>query len=248
MRCKDSTLHPTPRTPHINNMSVQKAELNPYIWNLIQSGENQQLDFKFEISDSRKIAKTLVAFSNTDGGTLLIGVKDNGKIAGVRTDEEFYMVQAAADMYCRPEITFVSKRWVVDGKTVLEVSIPKGTAFPYMAETERNKWLAYIRVKDENILATSVHMKVWKNKTHNSGILIEYGEKVKNLMEYLEFNQSVSISRFCRTAFLPRNAAENILADLIYFGLIEMVYEENHFVYCLKSKSAKSAGTFFASR
>jgi hypothetical protein len=217
-------------------MGVQKTELNPHIRRLIQSGENQQLDFKFEISDSRKIARTLVAFSNTDGGTLLIGVKDNGKIAGVRTDEEFFMVQAAADMYCRPEITFVSKRWTVDGKTVLEVTIPKGTSFPYMAETEPRKWLAYIRVKDENILATSVHMKVWKNKNHDTGILIEYSDKVKKLLEYLEFNQSISISRFCRTAFLPRNAAENILADLIYFGLIEMVYEENHFVYCLKSK------------
>jgi predicted HTH transcriptional regulator len=217
-------------------MSVQKTDLNPYIRNLIQSGENQQLDFKFEISDSRKIAKTLVAFSNTDGGTLLIGVKDNGKIAGVRTDEEFYMVQAAADMYCKPEITFMSKRWLVDGKTVLEVTIPRGTLFPYMAETEPDKWLAYIRIKDENILATSVHMKVWKNKTHNSGVLIEYSDKVKTLMKYLEINKSVSISRFCRTAFLPRNAAENILADLIYFGLIEMVYVENHFVYCLKSK------------
>jgi hypothetical protein len=219
-------------------MCAQKISLNPHIRNLILSGENQQLDFKFEISDSRKIAKTLVAFSNTDGGTLLIGVKDNGKIAGVRTDEEFYMVQAAADMYCKPEITFVSKRWVVDGKTVLEVTIPKGTSFPYLAETEPNKWLAYVRVKDENILATSVHIKVWKNKTHDNGILIEYSDKVKTLMEYLEFNQSVSISRFCRTAFLPRNAAENILADLIYLGLIEMIYKENHFVYRLKSRKS----------
>src|SRR5664280_1693554 len=97
-------------------LNVLPTEPNSYIRNLIQSGENQQLDFKFEISDSRKIARTLVAFSNTDGGTLLIGVKDNGKIAGVRTDEEFYMVQAAADMYCKPEITFVSKRWVVEDK------------------------------------------------------------------------------------------------------------------------------------
>ena len=215
-------------------MFVQKAELNSYIKNLIHSGEHQQLDFKFEISDSRKIAKTLVAFSNTDGGKLLIGVKDNGKIAGVRTDEEFYMVQAAADMYCKPIVTFESKRWVVEGKTVLEVTIPKGKNLPYFAETEPKKWLAYIRVKDENILATTVHLRVWRNKTHDKGILIEYGGKVKKLLEYLEMNPAISISKFCRTAFLPRSTAEKIIADLIYFGLIEMVYEENHFAYRLK--------------
>ena len=55
-----------------------------YIHALIAEGEHQQQDFKFEISDARKIAKTLSAFSNTDGGRLLIGVKDNGKIAGRR--------------------------------------------------------------------------------------------------------------------------------------------------------------------
>ena len=51
-----------------------------YIHALIAEGEHQQQDFKFEISDARKIAKTLSAFSNTDGGRLLIGVKDNERI------------------------------------------------------------------------------------------------------------------------------------------------------------------------
>jgi hypothetical protein len=217
-------------------MYDNKSDSGTYIKKIIQSGEHQQLDFKFEISDSRKIAKTLVAFSNTDGGKLLIGVKDNGRIAGVRTDEEFFMVQAAADMYCKPEVTFESKRWVVEGKTVLEVTIPKGKNLPYLAETEPKKWLAYIRVKDENIQATTVHMKVWRNKTHDKGVLIEYSEKIRLLMEYLDINPSISISKFCRTAFLPKNTAETILADLIYFGLLEMVYVDNHFVYRLKSK------------
>ena len=74
-----------------------------YIHALIAEGEHQQQDFKFEISDARKIAKTLSAFANTDGGRLLIGVKDNGKIAGVRSEEEKYMIEAAAQLYCVPE-------------------------------------------------------------------------------------------------------------------------------------------------
>lgn len=222
---------------HSGILNVLPQGPNSYIKRLIKGGENQELDFKFEISDSRKIARTLVAFSNTDGGRLLIGVKDNGNIAGVRSDEEFFMVQASAGMYCRPAVEFESKRWIVDGKNVLEVIIPKGRNYPYFAESEPGKWLAYIRVKDENILATAVHLKVWKNKTHDDGILIEYSGKVKKLMEYLELNSSISISKFCRTAFLPKIAAENILADLIYFGLIEAVYKDGHFIYCLKRKN-----------
>lgn len=48
----------------------------------ISEGESQILDFKFALNDSRKIARSMSAFSNTDGGSLLLGVKDNGVIAG----------------------------------------------------------------------------------------------------------------------------------------------------------------------
>ena len=90
---------------------------NNYIKNLIAQGEHQQLDFKFEIDDARKIARTLSAFANTDGGKLLIGVKDNGNIAGIRSDEEYHMIEAAAQMYCRPEPGFQTRKWNILGKT-----------------------------------------------------------------------------------------------------------------------------------
>ena len=83
--------------------SHENCLLTPNIYtHLIAEGEHQQQDFKFEISDARKIAKTLSAFANTDGGKLLIGVKDNGKIAGVRSDEEQYMIEAAARTLLQP--------------------------------------------------------------------------------------------------------------------------------------------------
>ena len=83
---------------------------------LIEQGEHQQLDFKFEVSDSKKIARTLSAFANTDGGRLLIGVKDNGAISGVRSEEEYYMIEAASKMYTHPEVPFTAKRWDVNGR------------------------------------------------------------------------------------------------------------------------------------
>ena len=46
-------------------------------------GEHEHQDFKFTISDARKIARSVSAFANNGGGRLLIGVKDNGVIAGL---------------------------------------------------------------------------------------------------------------------------------------------------------------------
>ncbi len=44
-------------------------QMGSYIKDLIAEGEHQRLDFKFEISDSKKIARTLAAFANTNGGS-----------------------------------------------------------------------------------------------------------------------------------------------------------------------------------
>jgi len=133
-----------------------------YITDLIKQGENQTLDFKFEISDSRKIARTLVAFANTDGGTLLIGVKDNGVITGIRSEEEKYMVETAALMYTCPMVRYATKEWQVEGKTVLEVVLAKGEERPYFALEPNGRWMAYIRVKDQNLLANRVLLMVWE--------------------------------------------------------------------------------------
>ena len=73
-----------------------------YIQNLILEGEHEHQDFKYQISDARKIARSISAFANNSGGRLLVGVKDNGNIAGVSSDEEIYMIEQAAQMYCQP--------------------------------------------------------------------------------------------------------------------------------------------------
>ena len=205
-----------------------------YIKKLIEAGEHQRLDFKFEIDDSRKIAKSLVAFANTDGGTLLIGVKDNGKIAGIRSEEEIYMVDAAATMFCKPKIEFHIKKWQVDGKNVLEVMIPKSERPPHYAEIEKGKWIAYLRVKDENIVANTIMLKVWKKKKHSKGVLLEFTDKEKMLLDFLSNNPTISLSKYCRIALLTRKNAESILANLISLNLIEMKFQNKQFVYSLK--------------
>lgn len=147
-----------------------------YIHDRIAEGEHQQQDFKFEISDARKIAKSLSAFSNTDGGRLLVGVKDNGKIAGVHSEEEVYMIEAAAKLYCKPSIDCEMHVHIVEGRTVLEVIVPPGEQKPYYAKDHDNHWWAYIRILDENILATPVHIKVWQQAGTPKGAFVHYTE------------------------------------------------------------------------
>ncbi len=206
---------------------------NKYISDLINQGEHQQLDFKFEISDSKKIARTLAAFSNTDGGKLLIGVKDNGSIAGIRSEEEFHMLEAAAQMYCRPKIHFEAKEWNIDGKHILEISIPKNENELTKAPTPDEKWLIYVRVKDQNLLANPIFIKVWKKRKLEIPTKVEYTETESKLLNYLSESREISLGKFCRIASIPKYKAEKILIDFILLNIIEMVFTEKRTYYKL---------------
>ena len=198
---------------------------------LIAQGEHQQLDFKFEVSDSKKIARTLSAFANTDGGRLLIGVKDNGAIAGVRSDEEYYMIEAASKMYTRPVVPFEAKRWDMNGKTVLEVYIAHSADRPHTAPDKDEQYKAYIRVADENILANEVLVMAWKKRKRPEGTLLQINEPVELLFAWLDEHPSISIKQFCRLAHINYFMARNILSDLLAMGTLEYVVVDKKIAY-----------------
>lgn len=190
---------------------------------LIAEGEHQQQDFKYCINDSKKIARSLVAFSNTDGGRLLIGVKDNGKIAGISSDEEFYMIESAAKIYSKPAIDFTTRQWMVEGKTVLEIGIEPGNNKPYFAQDENGKWLAYIRVDDENFLAHSIQIETWRKQKSKKGICFTYSDDERFLIDYLQKYPAISFSKFMRLANLSRKDATEILSNFVLIDIIRMV-------------------------
>lgn len=205
--------------------------MNHYIQNLIRQGENQQLDFKHSITDSKKIARSLVSFANTEGGKLLVGVKDNGAIAGVRDDEEFYMVQAAAQLYCKPALEFESKIWEINGKTILEITISKSIDIIYSAPNKDGKWIVYIRVKDQNFAANNILLKVWQKKKSKTGVLVRYSEIEKQLFDYLEIHEKISFSKFRKIGNISKQKAERILINLIVLDLLEIEFTENQVYY-----------------
>ena len=205
-----------------------------YIQDLVSEGEHELQDFKFEISDAKKIAKSLSAFANTKGGRLLVGVKDNGKIAGIRSEEEIYMIEAAATMYCQPPIEVTSTTHVVGGKTVLEVTIDEATNKPIAALNEENKPKAYVRIKDENILASPVHLRIWQQTNKNRGSFVTFTQKEQQLMDKLRENGPLTLNQCCRLCKLSRNTVCKLLADFIRFDLITPVFDSHKFYFTLK--------------
>lgn len=210
-----------------------------YIQKLIDEGEHVHQDFKFAISDARKIAKSISAFSNTEGGRLLVGVKDNGKIAGVRSEEEIYMIEAAAKMYCTPEVNISNKIFRVQGKDVLEVSIEESKNKPVCAIDENNKSWAYVRINDENILADTVFLNKWKHNKQEEKVIVTYSEREKYLLDILSKNKELTLNQCSRLSRIPRITTSRLLADFIRFDLVEQIFREHTFYFRLKEENTK---------
>ncbi|MCU4176017.1 ATP-binding protein [Marinilabiliaceae bacterium N1Y90] len=203
---------------------------------MIGQGEHQTQDFKFAITDSKKIARSLVAFANTDGGRLLIGVKDNGNIVGVESDEEYYMIEAAAKKHCQPAIPFDTIKWEVEGKTVLEIVVKKSKRRPHRAPDPDGQATVYHRVKDMNMVANRILIEVWKKEREGTGALLKIKYAESKLLTYLEINGYITFSKFCGMANISPRKAEKILVNLIHMKVLEMDFTESQVFYKINTK------------
>ena len=80
------------------------------------------------------IKKTVIAFANTKGGEILIGVEDDGTVIGVPdVDGTMLKVTNALRDSIKPDITMflLCEKREMNGKDVVAVSVQKGTACPY---------------------------------------------------------------------------------------------------------------------
>lgn len=203
------------------------------IFSQIKKGENEQLDFKQTISSVQKIAKTLVAFANTKGGNLLVGVKDNGKIMGVNPEEEKHMLLGAADLFCKPPVKINFKTVQAEGKQLLLAEIPESDQKPHYCKGEDNKWWAYIRVKDQCLLASKVMLDVMKSDTRGMESKVTIGKAEKRLLDYLDKNDRITLKEFCKIANISRWRANKILVNLVRMKVIKVLSHEKQDYYSI---------------
>jgi ATP-dependent DNA helicase RecG len=114
---------------------------------MMDKTEGETLEFKRSLSDFDEVLATVSAFSNTKGGTILIGIDDSGEIIGVdlgkRTLEEIASrIAQNTDPRVYPEIT-VKK---MGGKNIIEIRVSERSDKPVFA-----KGVAYKRVGRSNI-------------------------------------------------------------------------------------------------
>jgi len=90
--------------------------------------------------------------------------------------------------------------------------------------------------KDENILATPIHLRVWQQSGSPRGELIRYTEREQLLLDLLEQGTLLSLNRYCRQTGISRRAAEHLLAKFVRYDIVEPVFENHKFYFRMKNE------------
>lgn len=99
---------------------------------LLERGAGPHTEFKHAVNDNRELARQLVCFANSDGGRLVVGVDDGGRVTGVPdTDAALLRVDSVAFDGCTPPVTVVPEVVRIDGLDVVVLGVPRGDERPY---------------------------------------------------------------------------------------------------------------------
>jgi len=138
----------------------------------IQQGESKTLEFKESLPQNDSIVKTVIAFSNTSGGKLIIGVNDDKEIVGIDDSNIYELHDRIASIIfdsCTPNILPEIYTLNVDHKLLLVIEIFRGNLLPYYLKSEGKNNGTYIRIGATNRQAGFEHIvELERQKRHIS--------------------------------------------------------------------------------
>jgi Putative DNA-binding domain len=143
----------------------------PTLLALLATGEGEQLEFKKTLTHPHKIARTLVAFANTAGGTVLIGVLDNGRAVGVRDAEEERYALRQAQLLTDPEVPLVIDEIELPDSpdtVVVRARIAESARKPHRVNVQpraaKPEWQVYVRSGAESVQTSPLMAKVLRHE------------------------------------------------------------------------------------
>ena len=191
---------------------------------LVKKGEGEHVEFKLKSNHPEKIVREVVAFANTGGGKLLIGIGDDKSIKGLKdVEEDEYALTKAINTYIYPKLNFRSERIAISSdRDVLVMTIPRSIDKPHYVIDAAGNRQAYIRVEDKSIQASREMKEIMRRGRGERDVRFQYGEKEEKLMKLLDEKESVTVDVFAAFAGISRKIASNTLVVMVLARILEV--------------------------
>ncbi len=202
---------------------------------LVSQGEGQNLEFKRKASFPDKIMREMIAFANSSGGTVLIGIGDDGSIPGLKYPEEESHVIHEALKSCRPYLN-LTERFIPIGnsRTIIQYDIPESKKKPHYLINNGSK-NSFVRVADQSIKASREVNEIVRRTRKNRDIKFHYGEHERLLIQYLDKNPTITVKEFMALSNLKRFYASRKLIILVLADVLHVTPHEKGDLFSLAS-------------
>lgn len=198
---------------------------------IVAGGENKFVEFKHKINFPDKIAREIVAFANTKGGKLFVGISDDKQIFGLKNaDEEIFALQQLIRNFIKFPIDYQMIRIQVHPKKeVICLEIPEAIRKPnYAMESVKDRFgTAFVRVADKSVKASNEMIKILKlNSSDSKARLLTFGENEKKVMALTNQNLNITLKMVVDQLLMSESSASEILVNLVVANVLEIIPEE----------------------
>jgi len=209
-----------------------------HVKKLCSQGEGLHLEFKKKANFPEKIAKEMVAFANTQGGLLLLGVDDDGTVSGTRDIEgEAFVMEQTIEKLIWPKLDYSLQILKINEKKGVAVfDIAKGQRLPLQlkenSHTKTGK--AYVRAGDQSLQASKEMREILRRRVKAKDTQFTYGDKERKLMELLDEQHEVTLREYANAAKLSRFIASRTLIKLVLANVLDIRPQEGEDIYFRK--------------
>lgn len=202
---------------------------------LVAEGEGPTLEFKRKAAFPEKIVREMIAFANTKGGILLIGVGDDGTLPGLKHPADELHVMEAALKRARPLLQYhITLIAVNDSRTIIQYEIPESKRKPHYLLSNNRLKESFVRVEDKSIKASRELREIVKRRQRMKDIRFHFGEHEKFLMQYLDVKESITVKEFASLCGLGRLYASRKLILLVLANVLKIVPHEKGDLYSVR--------------
>jgi ATP-dependent DNA helicase RecG len=161
----------------------------------VAKGESKTLEFKEILPSNSNIIKTIIAFSNTAGGKLIIGVDNYKNLIGIDDKNIFKIKDKIASIIydsCYPNILPEIYTITVEDKLLLVVEVFRGNLIPYYIKKDGKNNGTVIRIGATNRKASFENIMELERQRNN----ISYDEEINYDVDFNSLDLSVIYKEF----------------------------------------------------
>ncbi|NJM24168.1 MAG: ATP-binding protein [Bacteroidia bacterium] len=181
----------------------------------------------------------MIAFANTRGGILLVGVGDDKTVPGLKHPEDDAHVINQALATCRPSLEVEEIFVPIDSKRmVIQYEVFESKRKPHYRLNSEGEKESFVRVQDKSIKASREMREIIRRQAEARNIRFAYGDHEHALMKHLDIHPHITLRQYTELTGLKKYIASQKLIRLVLAGVLRILPDERGDLFMMQAQKA----------